>query len=169
MDAQRLDLGLPESVRVETFGEPGNRTFRILIDTGEGSVSLWLEKEQVGMLGTAVSEILERLPSSAGVSPRSAGSGRFLGELEVKVGELAVGYDREIDGFTLEASEFLTQFDITSIAVTVGRADFERIAADSVRIVTQGRPRCPMCGRPITDGHHFCPESNGHAQIVAPE
>lgn len=169
MDGQRLNLGLPKSVQVESFGEPGSRTFRVFIDTGEGSVSLWLEKEQLVMLGSAIADVLERVPSDAGEAPVLPEGGRFLGDLEVKVGTLAVGYDRSASGFTLEASEFLTQFDITSIAVTVARSDFERMAEDAGKIAAGGRPRCPMCGRPMTDGHHFCPESNGHAKIVVPD
>ena len=47
-------LGPVDGVTAESFGEPGRRTFRLFAQTGPGRVSLWLEKEQVVMLGSAL-------------------------------------------------------------------------------------------------------------------
>ncbi|GAC1443162.1 MAG: hypothetical protein NVSMB52_01170 [Chloroflexota bacterium] len=118
------------------------------------------------MLGSAISEILERLPSDTGLSPEGRIPGVFVGELEVKVGSLSVGYDSVRAGFSIEASEFDSPFGITDIALLVGSPIFGRMRDEINEIVSAGRPRCPLCGRPLTDGRHFCPGSNGHARLT---
>jgi uncharacterized repeat protein (TIGR03847 family) len=165
VENQRLDLGVV-TLHAESFGEPGKRTFRLQSDTGEGQVWLWLEKEQLAMLGSAIDEILQRVPAPLGASPESTATGRFMGELEVRVGSLTLGYDREQDGFTLEAGEFESAFSLESITLIAARADLERVSQEIASIVAAGRPRCPLCGTPLGGSPHFCPPSNGHTEVT---
>jgi uncharacterized repeat protein (TIGR03847 family) len=160
-----LDLGLVEALQAETFGEPGQRTFRLLAKTAEGEISLWLEKEQVVMLGSAVEELMQRVPSELGGSPDSDVLKSFVGELEVKVGSLAIGYDADHSGFSLEAGDFASAFDLNSISLLATRDQFSALQQQIHEIVAAGRPRCSLCGRPLSPSGHFCPESNGHARI----
>jgi len=169
VDDQRLDLGLPERLEVESFGKPGSRTFRILASTAEGSVSLWLEKEQIAMLGSAIESILERVPEDAGTSPEPDVLGSFIGELEVRVGSLALTYDAGRSAFTLEASDLATDIPLETITMTSARGQLASMASQISAIVAAGRPRCLLCGRPIEGGRHFCPESNGHAEVTLPD
>lgn len=161
-----MDLGLVSALRAEAFGEPGNRTFRIFATTPEGKLSLWLEKEQVVMLGSALDELLQRVPKSRGEDPESDVIRSFMGELEVKVGSLAIGYDADHSGFTLEASDFSSAFDLSAIGLLGSRSQFEKLEDEIEEIVSAGRPRCPLCGRPVTGDAHFCPESNGHTEVA---
>ena len=67
-EAQR-DLGPLNSLETEAIGEPGQRRFRLrLIAHDEVSASLWLEKEQVDSLATAVRRVLaqNRWPGERG-------------------------------------------------------------------------------------------------------
>lgn len=160
-----MDLGVVRDLRAESFGEPGSRTFRLLIPQENGSVSLWLEKEQIVMLGSALRELLSRVPGNQGHEPSTGDAASFLGEIEARVGSLAVGYDPERMGFSLEASDFVTAFDLESIRFITPRAVFETLADQLQAIVSAGRPRCPLCGRPLTGEPHFCPPSNGHARL----
>jgi uncharacterized repeat protein (TIGR03847 family) len=165
VDNRRLDLGVVESLQAEAFGEPGQRTFRVYAKTAEGAVSLWLEKEQVVMLGSAVEELMQRVPSDLGGSPDSDILKSFVGELEVKVGSLAIGYDADHSGFSLEATDFTSDFDLNNISLLATREQFTGLREQIDEIVSAGRPRCPLCGRPLSADGHFCPESNGHAAI----
>jgi uncharacterized repeat protein (TIGR03847 family) len=150
----------------ESFGEPGQRTFRLLVGTVQGSVSLWLEKEQLAMLGSAIGDLLRRIPKGQGRKPESDALDSFSGDLEVRVGSLAVGYDESQSGFTVEATDFVTPLTLTSISFLANRKQFSELGDEIERIVVAGRPRCPLCGRPISGGAHFCPESNGHARLT---
>lgn len=151
----------------ESFGEPGQRTFRLLAETGEGSVSLWLEKEQVVMLGSAIDELLERVPS--GDDPAAPVAPTLIGEFEVRVGALSLGYNGEYNGFVLEATEFVAPFDFESIRLIASRRQLEHVSDQIDRIVAASRPRCPLCGTPLTGQPHFCPQSNGHARVTEEE
>jgi uncharacterized repeat protein (TIGR03847 family) len=165
VENQELHLGLVDDFEAQSFGEPGQRTFRLLARTPEAQVSLWLEKEQLAMLGPALEELLVRVPASRGVHPKPAMAAVLQGDLEVRVGALAVGYDGERDSFTLEAGEFASPLSITAIHLLITRDQCGRVRDQIDEIVRSGRPRCPLCGRPLTGGPHFCPESNGHAHL----
>jgi len=157
------------ALQAQSFGEPGQRTFRLRAETEEGTVSLWLEKEQVVMLGTAVDEVLRRVPVGFGVHPESDVLRSFIGELEVKAGALTLSYDADHAGFLLEAGDFASAFALTSIALLASRQQLESVGDEIREIVAAGRPRCPLCGTPLTGGAHFCPESNGHLEVANQE
>ena len=52
------DLGPLLRIETEAIGEPGQRRFRLRLGNAELNVSLWLEKEQVRALATAIQQIL---------------------------------------------------------------------------------------------------------------
>lgn len=95
-------------------------------------------------------------------------SGTFVGELEVKVASLAIGYDHESHVFTLEAGDFESAFALAVIRFSAHREQFVEIRAQIEEIASGSRPRCPLCGTPLTGRAHFCPESNGHARVSRP-
>jgi uncharacterized repeat protein (TIGR03847 family) len=160
-----LDLGLVARLTVESFGEPGRRTFRIFAETSEGALSLWIEKEQVIGLANALDELLTRVTPPRGTQPTANSRSAFLGDLEVKVATLAVGYDPEVDAFTLTGSEFLTDLPVERVSLFADRSQLEEVKTQSEEIVAAGRPRCVLCGTPLTGEPHFCPESNGHSPV----
>jgi uncharacterized repeat protein (TIGR03847 family) len=169
VDEHNLDLGLVDSFSAEAFGEPGQRTFRLKAMAAQGTVSLWLEKEQIVMLASAMGELLERLPEELGIAPMAQGPNNFAGELEVRVGSLGIGFDQDVSGFTLLAGELRAPFDLSSIRLVVSRRQFVETKSQLDEIVSGGRPRCVLCGTPLTSDSHFCPQSNGHARVAAPD
>lgn len=164
MNDRRLDLGPVESVRAESYGEPGQRTFRLLAHTAEGKVLLWLEKQQLAMLGAALEDLLERTPEQRDPPVSDGSTSTFVGELEVRVGSLAVGFDPEGEGYSLEAGDFTSALGLSSVALQATRDQFVALEQQITEIVSRSRPRCVLCGQPLTDDPHFCPESNGHAR-----
>ncbi len=158
-----MDLGLVADLTAESFGEPGQRTFRLLARTPEGAVSLWLEKEQIVALGAALEELLERV--RGGNEPSSLFKPVLIGELEVRVGSLTLGYSEEREGFVMEAADFISPFDFEAIRLTASRSQLQLVEEQIAQIVAGGRPRCPLCGTPLTGDAHFCPPSNGHAHL----
>ena len=149
---------------MQAFGEPGQRTFRVLAETAEGTISLWLEKEQVVRLGYYINELLERVPVGQGDAPESDARRGFAGELEVRVGSLTIGFDADHGGFALEATDFTSAFDLTAISLLASRNQLKEMADHIEEIVAASRPRCVLCGTPLSGDSHFCPESNGHAR-----
>lgn len=168
MNSQRLELGRVDDVHVESFGEPGQRTFRIRVEKLGGTLSLWLEKFQVEMLGVAVDELLARTASGEPTGEADPGI-TFLGDLEVRVGSLAIGYDADQKVFQIETSEFESAFDLESIVFQTSREQISVVRSEIENIVAASRPRCVLCGTPLTGEPHFCPEQNGHARLKAEE
>jgi len=165
---QRLDLGRVDDFQIESFGEPGQRTFRIHISKTGGTVSLWLEKYQVTMLGSAIEELLSRLPGTNRESVMEPGS-TFLGELEVRAGELSIAYNQESNSFLVEAGDFESAFDLETITFQSDRVHLQTLHAEIEKIVAASRPRCVLCGTPLTGEPHFCPGQNGHAKLKVDE
>ena len=54
-------LGALSSIDAETFGEPGRRTFRLVLKAGAANILVWLEKEQLFQLGASLQELPLRL------------------------------------------------------------------------------------------------------------
>lgn len=115
------------------------------------------------MLGDAIGEVLQHTPHSAGLSPNAESARSFVGELEVRVGSLAIGYDNERAGYSIQASDFVSPFEINVITLLAARSDFAQLSKEIEEILAGSRPRCPLCGAPIAGQAHFCPPSNGHA------
>ena len=58
-----IDFGLVDVVDAEAIGEPGQRTFRLRARSGAMRAALWMEKEQLTVLGRAISRLLaDRAP-----------------------------------------------------------------------------------------------------------
>lgn len=170
MERRSLDLGLVPAVRAESFGEPGHRTFRLLVQLNGGSLSLWLEKEQIAVLGSAIGELLGRVPAESSEDKEVGAPTSFTGDLEVRVGSLSIGFEPELRDFVLEAGDFLeSPFELSGIRFQATREQFEAIEEQIESIVAGSRPRCVLCGTPLSGGPHFCPESNGHAHVSTPD
>lgn len=165
MDTRRLDLGLADDVVAQSFGEPGQRTFRLLVTLPSGTLSVWLEKQQMLMLSAAIQELLEQTPSGQGIVVQSPDYPALSGEMEVKAGSLSIGYQSSSHGYVLEAGDFISSFDLDHIRFTASRQHLHTVRDQIEEIGRGGRPRCSLCGTPLTGGPHFCPESNGHTPV----
>ena len=83
----------------------------------------------------------------------------------MRSGTLELGYDRTRDGFTLVARELESPLPLDAVALLADRRQIEGIHDEIDTIVAASRPRCVLCGTPLTGEPHFCPPSNGHASL----
>ena len=57
-DAQYV-FGPATRLQAQSIGEPGHRTFRLMVESGDGrAAALWVEKEQLQALGLTVEQLL---------------------------------------------------------------------------------------------------------------
>ncbi len=164
------DLGRVTLIEAETFGEPGQRTFRLRIDAPAGSAFLWLEKEQMQALSLAIRQILsQRRPSERPALEEETPAPPdypALPSVDFKVGRLALGYDESEEYFTLSAHDLEADPEGPPTFTCETTTTQARTLSDAIEsIVAAGRPRCFLCGEPIEAGHHVCPRSNGHGQL----
>jgi uncharacterized repeat protein (TIGR03847 family) len=166
-----LNVGVLDTLKVESFGEPGHRTFRVNATTQSGEVSIWLEKEQVIALGAAVEQLIERVSESIGLNPTPhIIPATVSGEVSARAGSLSLAFDQTQDAFVMEATDlFEATLDVGTLVLLATRSQVAELEEQVNEIVAAGRPRCPMCGTPLTGQAHFCPPSNGHARVSPAE
>lgn len=156
------------SLRAEALGEPGQRTFRILVDGGASTAVIWLEKEQLFQLALAMHRLVATLPE--GQSDQSErveeGSATLPSQLEFKLGKLALGHDPASENFVIDAHDVESDEDAPPVLRVRGdRSQIESFAEEAIKVCAAGRPMCPLCGGPIDRTGHPCPRTNGHAPL----
>jgi len=169
--AMTIDFGLARIVDAQTFGEPGERTFRLrVIGATEQSASLWMEKQHLQALDLAFTQMLVQL--DYGGKPTELDLAEFPADAEhdFKVGRLALGFDPADKTVVLYVYEIGVE-DETNPTLSVRLAQ-EHCAALGVQlkeIIGGGRPVCPLCGASIDTAGHTCIRSNGHSRQPIPE
>ena len=167
-----------------TIGQPGDRSF-YLQATGEGRVvSVGLEKVQVSLLADRLDELLGEVHRRLGVTlPPSAGPEDLEPldtpvEEEFRVGAMGLAWDGDSELVVVEAqaageepageSTILEDVeegpDVLRVRITAAEA---RAFVDRARrLITAGRPPCPLCGLPLSPTGHVCPRQNGYRRVV---
>lgn len=181
MASNTYDFGAIERLAVNAVGLPGQRTFRLrfLSENGD-SASLWIEKEQMEALGTAVDQLMAQLSDDPYVDvvsrtvdePESAPESFFPEPpaVEFKIGRLALGYDEGKGLFTLLIHDDEEEGATAGFRCLVTHDQLQVLSQQIDAVANAGRPRCPLCGRVLTTGvAHFCPPSNGHAKVQMEE
>lgn len=164
----KYPLGALSRIEAETFGQPGHRTFRLVLQAGAAQCLVWLEKEQLLQLGVYLQEIIQSLSAedrqrqSRPREPEWSGAGTSL---DFKAGQFLLSHDAATSSFYFQAhqvDEPESREDPASVSFWITTAQAETLAAEALRICAAGRPRCFLCGLPINPEGHVCPRSNGH-------
>jgi uncharacterized repeat protein (TIGR03847 family) len=167
-----IDFGLVDAVDAEAIGEPGQRTFRVRARAGVNYAALWLEKEQLAALGRGISQLLaERSLRRGEPVPRATAMGDFVArpDVEMEIVRLGIDFEPSPDRLILLADDQrgLERGDTPTFRMEMSRAAAIGLVREITTVVAAGRPRCPMCGRPMeADGQHFCPGSDGHSTVL---
>ena len=173
MDAGRAkyNFGALSRVNAEAIGEPGERTFRLVLESGAASGCLWLEKEQLYQLATYIKEIVSAVSGSGKTTGGEVPEPRRSAEpsvVDFKVGSLSIAHDSSSNCLLLLAHDIeqTEESDATlSFWITLEQGD--ELAKESLKVCAAGRPRCFLCGQPINADGHTCPRANGHAPFQA--
>ena len=174
----KYPLGSLSRIEARSVGEPGHRTFNLVLESAGASCSVWLEKEQLFQLGVYSQEVVQSLSAEEKehqgepVEPQWSGEGA---PIEFKAGEVMISYDPAAHAFYLlayeredaereDAEPEQAESDEASASVSfwINVAQAEVLAQEALRICAAGRPRCFLCGLPINPEGHVCPRSNGH-------
>ena len=174
------DFGPVERVQAHAIGQPGQRRFRLLIQSSDRrSALLWMEKEQLQALGLAVEQLLAelqgRMPGSGAMDMPSPDTFPLNPDVELTVGRLALGQDeRELESgpryvlliYDVESTS-AEEEEPTRPATFSCRATRDQLRALSrnvAEVVSAGRPRCPLCGEAVQslDQPHGCVRTNGY-------
>ena len=175
-----LDFGRVNSLEAEAIGEPGQRTFRLRVSSGQRTASLWLEKEQLQALALALMRLLvqmgqpEYIPA-AGAVPNPLSPFPEQASLDLKVGRLGLGLDQTEGNIALFAYEVEESEEEPEepeqpeqpetdavLACRAAPAQCRDLVAMIEGIIAAGRHICRLFLGPIDPEGHVCARSNGH-------
>ena len=164
-----IDFGPLQRLDAQALGAPGQRTFRLVAANRHGTAWLWLEKEELQVLGMTIEQLLGGLPldpalqSSPPTPPTASVDERELDRpaIEFKVGRLSMGYDETADLFVLLVHEIDVDPDgAPTLRCLVSRRQLRALAQQISAVCAAGLPRCPLCGVVLSGPRHVCPRLN---------
>lgn len=168
MPEARHDLGRALRLSAGAVGEPGQRTFRLLVEAERGSASLWMEKEQLFQLALSIRGLLEDreaepAPPRQPAAPQAGG----VTNLEFQVRKLALGEDATGRLWALAAfDETDSESDTPTVSLLASQAEFSALSDEALEVCAAGRPLCPLCGAPLDpDEAHRCARTNGKVTL----
>jgi uncharacterized repeat protein (TIGR03847 family) len=171
----RDDFGPVKRLQADAVGKPGQRAFRILIESRRGSACLWVEREQLQAMAMLIEQLLSGWPAiqirsgspEAGEKTPATTEFPTTPDVDFRVGQLALGYDDRKSVYVLLAhkleSEAAEEADFICQAT---RAQLRALSEMITPLLAAGRPRCPMCEAPLGTGKHRCGRANGHIRGV---
>ena len=169
----KYPLGSLSRVEAKSFGEPGNRTFHLVLEAGQAHCILWLEKELLFQLGLRIQAEIQQLPSEERERPSRPVEGEWSDRplsLDFKAGQMSLSYSAENDSFELaayESEDDESDEEASSVSFWIPTDQAAVLAEEALRICAAGRPRCFLCGLPMNPEGHVCPRSNGHVVFEA--
>jgi uncharacterized repeat protein (TIGR03847 family) len=140
-----------------------------------------MEKQEVNSLALSVLQLLEELENQYPELPPASTRGHSTTlempiEPSFRVGELSIGYDESDDMIWLVAKALVLgdegnvidpdEESVPAVRLVASRGLMRAMSEHALEVIAQGRPICPLCGRPIDRAGHFCPRSDGHAVPV---
>jgi uncharacterized repeat protein (TIGR03847 family) len=171
----------PDRFVAGTVGQPGDRTFYLQAVHDDRVVSVMLEKQQVAVLAERIAALLLEINRRFGTPlPPETGEVEDLSPLvtpvdaEFRVGTMGLGWDAEAETVVVEllaVSE--TEFDASvvlddsedgpdAVRVFLTPESAQEFAARSNRVISAGRPPCPLCDEPLDSQGHICVRTNGY-------
>lgn len=183
-----IDLGPVEVLGAEAIGQPGQRRFRLFVQTMRGAAIIWIEKEQLNSLSLALDRFLAqvtegqvlRIEAQAGDRPLNEGMPVWFPQSsahEFQVGQMKINYDERTMQFQLSAVplEVLMERgrepqvfmdEERAILFLFTQRQAQRLSSNITQVVTAGRPVCPLCHQPLDGSPHACIRQNGHTEII---
>ena len=169
----KYSLGAVSHIVPNTFGEPGQRTFNLVLESGEARCTVWLEKEQLFQLGIYLQEAVESLSDEDKARETQEKEPAWTGEgisLDFKVGQVLLNYDQDSNSFRMlayEREEEEATEDGASVSFWMRLQQAGSVSEEALQICAAGRPRGFLCGLPINPDGHVCPRANGHTVLEA--
>jgi len=178
MDRQVHIFRSPDRFLAGTIGQPGEREFYLQAVDGPRVVSVACEKQQVAVLadrlGSLIGEVVRRFgenpPAAVGSEPRL----ETPVDAEFRVGTMGLAWDGEGSKIVVEllalSDEEVGEDAVLddsaegpdALRVFLSLAEAQSFAAQAERVVSAGRPPCPLCSNPLDPAGHICPRLNGY-------
>lgn len=176
MAPKHIELHQVNRITIDTVGTPGQRTFLLQVSDAIDTITLKIEKEQARVLAQKSTQLLEDIQREHPSLGPDASPAPLDAELMLQppldplfaVGQMGLGYDSGQDRIIVATQELMLEEteEGSSAQFWVTRTQLKALSEHVLIIIDQGRPNCPLCGRPIDAEGHFCPQRNGHDKKI---
>jgi uncharacterized repeat protein (TIGR03847 family) len=167
-----IELGVARGIDAQSFGQPGQRTFRLrILGAGSESASLWMEKEQMQALSIALKQMLAQLEYDQEPPVAHVDDFPVVADHDFRVGRMGMGFnasDRTVVLYTFELGASDADEEEPSLRARLTQEQSAALGTQLDDIIAGGRPVCPLCGLAMDD-NHACIRSNGHSKQAIPE
>ena len=174
-----VDLGVVNYLRSFTYGQPGNRTFKVVASSQRGTAWVWLEKEELGGAARAIRRNLDKIGKRTAAKPKETPTSttedheQIPPDTEFKAQMLKLNYNLSEHLFTLYAGSHAAEDSDDAEDSDEENAEFVQFSfqieqarlfvRETEQIVAAGRQRCIYCNTPVEKGTiHQCVRRNGH-------
>ncbi len=172
----------PERFVAGTVGEPGDRSFYLQAVEQARTISVLLEKQQVSVLAERMAALLEEVARRFGPEIPDEPTGTDLDPLavpleeEFRVGTMGLGWDADSKSIVVEllavseeeVDESVVLDDTEegpdALRVFLSPEQAREFTDRAERVVSAGRPPCPLCAEPLDPAGHVCIRLNGYHQ-----
>jgi uncharacterized repeat protein (TIGR03847 family) len=167
-----------------TVGTPGERTFYLQAIDGNRIVSVGLEKQQVVILADRLEQLLDEIVARTGTAlPAGDTDNDALAQPvdeEFRVAAMGLAWDG-VAGLVIieaqapvespeEAEETLLE-DVEegpdALRVLIEARDARSFVERARKLVSAGRPPCPLCSQPLDPAGHVCARLNGYHRGIS--
>jgi uncharacterized repeat protein (TIGR03847 family) len=166
-----------------TVGTPGDRSFYLQAVDGSRVVTVALEKQQVAILADRLEQLLDEVVARTGTAlpagePDNDALEQPVDE-EFRVAAMGLKWDGDIGLVIIEAQapvESLAEAEETlledvedgpdALRVLIEPADARSFVERARKLVSAGRPPCPLCAQPLDPAGHVCVRLNGYHRDV---
>jgi uncharacterized repeat protein (TIGR03847 family) len=170
----------PDRFIAGTVGEPGDRSFYLQAVHEARVVSVALEKQQVQVLADRMGLLLEEVHRRFGtaIPPEledvDTSPLQMPVDVEFRVGTMGLGWDAESEAVVVELLAVTdaevdesvvlddTEEGPDAVRVFLTPIQAREFTTRSERVVSAGRPPCPLCGEPLAASGHMCVRTNGY-------
>ena|SRR6266496_4909405 len=183
-----VELGSVRVLGADAVGQPGQRRFRLFVQTARGSAIMWMEKEQLNSLSLTLDRFLAyltegqilRTEARVGEQPMPGKMPADFPEIpsyEFQVGQMKLSYDEENTAFMLsvialevvmdsEQEPKVVMREEDAVSFLFSLQDAQELSRAITAVTSAGRPVCPLCGAPLDGAPHACVKQNGHREIL---
>ncbi len=170
----------PDRFVAGTVGQPGERTFFLQAREGNRITSVACEKQQVSVLAERISALLQEVARRFGSDVPTAADDPDADPLSVpleeefRVGTMGLGWDADSRTIVVEllaVSEEEVDESVVlddgdegpdALRVFLSPVQARAFAERAERVVSAGRPPCPLCAEPLDPSGHVCVRLNGY-------
>jgi uncharacterized repeat protein (TIGR03847 family) len=162
-----------------TVGTPGERTFYLQAVDGPRVVSVALEKQQVGILADRLEQLLDEIVERTGTAlPATEADTEALSQPideEFRVAAMGLAWDGDAGLVVIEAQAPAEEPEIAeetlledveegpdALRVLIEPRRARAFIDRARRLISAGRPPCPLCGQPLGPSGHVCARLNGY-------